>query len=104
MSDDYAWWRAALAGQNPPTHEGEPQCGYFKVRDWRGVNSNLAPIKRPWVAGAIWRDGDRLVADFAGSPADAEAMWLSFAKHPIAYEDYAYWHRTERWPEQEGSQ
>lgn len=30
--DYYAWWRSAIAGQNPSIHENEPQCGYYRKR------------------------------------------------------------------------
>lgn len=32
----YAWHRAAVAGLKPPTHEGHPECGWFKRRIVRG--------------------------------------------------------------------
>lgn len=99
MSDDYAWWRRAITGQNPPVHD-EPECGYFKVRDRRGLNKHLAPIKRPWVACAIWRDeAGSLQAELAGSVTAVEALWPYVAKYPIDFETYKYWHDHERFPE-----
>jgi len=101
MSDDYAWWRAKLAGEKPLTYEAEPQCGYFRVRDRRGLNKHLAPIKRPWIAAAIWRAEDgSFKAEVAGSPTDIENAWPYIAKHPITYEHYQFWHQHERWPEE----
>lgn len=97
--DPYAWWRSALAGNNPPMHESEPQCGYFKVRDRRGVNASLAPIKRPFVAASIWPEGDELRAEIAGHPRAIDAVWPWVAKHPISYKDYHHWHKNECWPE-----
>lgn len=101
MSEDlYAWWRATLEGKKPPIHEGDPQCGYFKLRDRRGLNKNLAPIKRPWVAAAIWKDEEgRFLAEIAGHPVEIYAAWPYVAKYPIPYEDYAHWHQHEKWPE-----
>ncbi len=32
MSRLYAWHRAALAGENPPSHDGDVQCGYYMMR------------------------------------------------------------------------
>jgi hypothetical protein len=32
----YAWHRAAMAGDSPATHDGDPQCGWFKVRLVKG--------------------------------------------------------------------
>lgn len=101
MSDDrdFAWWAAAIAGEKPPTHES-PECGYFKVRDRRGLNKDKAPIKRPWVACAIWRDeAGAFKAELAGAATDVERLWPYCAKYPISYIDYAYWHEHERFPE-----
>lgn len=98
--NDYAWHADLLAGKKPLTYEGEPQCGYFKMRDRRGLNKNLAPIKRPWVACAIWRDeAGELKAEYAGRPTEIERLWPWVAKHPVSYDDYAYWHQNERFPE-----
>lgn len=101
MSTDYAWWRAALAGEKPPIHDGDYQCGYYKVRDRRGLNINLAPIKRPFVACAIWKDEEgNFCAELAGSAADPDRLWPYVAKYPITYETYTYWKQHERWPEE----
>lgn len=97
---DFAWWAAAIAGEKPPIHEGEPRCGYYKVRDRRGLNRNKAAIKRPWVCCAIWRDeAGELKAELAGVVADVDRLWPYCARYPIPYTDYAYWHEHERFPE-----
>ncbi len=96
---DLAWWEAAVAGQKPPTY-ADPECGYFKLRDRRGLNKHKAAIKRPWVACAIWREGDELKAELAGSLTDPDRIWPYCAKHPIPYDDYAFWHEHERFPEE----
>jgi len=96
---DFAWWSAAIAGEKPLTYE-TPECGYFKLRDRRGLNRDLAPIKRPWVACAIWRDeAGELKAELAGMATSPERIWPWCAKYPITYEDYAYWHQHERFPQ-----
>ncbi len=45
----YAWHRSALAGENPPRHDGLPECGWFKRRM---VKSG------PWVPVRIYLDRD----------------------------------------------
>jgi hypothetical protein len=97
---DYAWWSAAIAGEKPATYE-TAECGYFKMRDRRGLNKDLAPIKRPWIACAIWRDPTtgELMAERAGTACDVDALWPWCAKYPIEYDDYAYWHLNEKFPE-----
>lgn len=97
---DYAWHADLLAGKKPPIYEGEPQCGYFKLRDRRGLNKNLAPIKRPWVACAIWRGkAGELKAELAGVECDVDRIWPYCAKYPVSYDDYRHWHQHERFPE-----
>lgn len=98
MSDHYEFWRRLLAGENPPIHSDDYQCGYFKVRDRRGVNARLAPAKRPFVPAAIWKDGDKFRAEIAGTEIDVEQAWPWIAKHAISHEQYVYWHNHERWP------
>lgn len=104
MNHDLAWWQAAVAGETPPVHS-EPECGYFKMRDRRGLNKKLAPIKRPWVACAIWRDGEtgELRAELAGTITDVDRLWPYCAKHPISYEDYAFFHEHEQFPEEQAA-
>lgn len=99
--DRFAWHRAALAGEKPPIHEGEPRCGYFKVRDRRGLNRNKAAIKRPFIACAIWFEDGVLKAELAGAPTDVDRLWPYCARYPIPYETYAFWHEHERWPDEQ---
>lgn len=95
----FDWYFAALDGRKPPIHEGEPRCGYFKVRDRRGLNKKLAPIKRPFVACAIFVDGQGVLkAELAGAPTAPDSLWPYCAKYPIPYETYAHWHQNEAWP------
>ena len=101
MADDFANWRAAVAGLPAPMHIDEPWCGYFKMRDRRGLNADLYVTKRPWVCCAIWRDANgELVAEFAKARVPVTSLWPYCAKHPIPHETYAYWHQHERWPEE----
>lgn len=101
MTDDYASWREALAGGKPGLHADEPWCGFFKMRDRRGLNIQLAPVKRPWIACAIWRDeAGALKAELAGAEVPVEVIWPYCAKYPIPHETYAFWHANERWPEE----
>lgn len=101
MNDDFASWRAALAGEKVGIHDGEPWCGYFRMRDRRGLNKDLPAAQRPWVACAIWRGEDgELQAELAGRPLPPDHLWPYAAKYPIPYETYQHWHSTERWPEE----
>lgn len=100
--DDLAKWRGLLAGEKVPLHPDDPICGYFKMRDRRGLNMRLAPIKRPFRACAIWRDENgELKAEFAGSAWPVDRVYPWCARYAITYEEYHYWHTHGRWPEQE---
>ncbi len=35
MNDRLEWWRRKQAGENPPMHINDPECGYFKGRECR---------------------------------------------------------------------
>lgn len=101
MSDPFDNWRRALTGEKLMVYEDEPWCGYFRQRDRRGLNLHMAPIKRPWIACAIWLDASgKLVAERAKEPVPVEWIWPHCVKDPIPYETYLFWHQNERWPEE----
>ena len=100
MADDFAKWRALLAGEKPLIYMDEPISGYFRVRDKRGLNADLYVTKRPWIPCAIWRDGNTIRAELAGKEVPVETLWPWCVKSPISYEAYAYFHQHERWPEE----
>lgn len=84
------WHTAALAGQKPPTHEGEPQCGYFKRRMVRGG---------PFVPAAIWRGEDgELVCSVDGRPRDPVDEWTFLAGQPVTYGEYEHHTKHGQWP------
>lgn len=46
LSRVYAWHRATMNGSSPAVHDGDPQCGWFKMRlvkggPWVGVEIKL---------------------------------------------------------------
>jgi len=98
---DFSQWQEAIAGGKPGMHINEIWCGYFKMRDRRGLWASAAPIKRFWIACAIWRDenGD-LVAERAKQRVPVDWVWPYCARFPIPYDTYAFWHQHERWPEE----
>ncbi len=98
---NYSSWGQSLTGGSPRLIEDEPWCGYFKMRDRRGLNINLAPIKRPFIACAIWAEGSgELKAELAGAIVPVERIWPWCAKHPIDYQTYVFWHENNQWPEE----
>jgi hypothetical protein len=59
----YAWHRAAVAGENPPRHDGLPECGWFKRKLIKGG---------PWVPVRIYVD--REIDPDTGELAAPEAL------------------------------
>ena len=77
MTDEYQWWRDAVAG-NPGPISDIPMCGYFKLRG--GKNQPFQPV-------AIWRKDDNLVCRVADKMRDPMEVWLWAAKNPVTKED-----------------
>lgn len=87
----YAWWRSALAGQKPPMHDGDPQCGFYRRKLVKGG---------PWVPATIYlvseqdEETGELTGDeqFAcllnGKPADPHDQWSWLCANPITLAEY----------------
>jgi len=86
----YAWWRAALAGEKPPIHHGEPQPGYYTRALIRGGPQVPCSI---WLEATVDADGELtgpeiLKCEIDGRPADPHEAWTWLAKRPISEADY----------------
>lgn len=80
--EDFAWWRAALAGERPPIHDGEPQIGFYQRRLIKGG---------PMVPCAIRRNEDGvIVCEINGKATDPDEAWTWLAAQPISQTDYRY--------------
>jgi hypothetical protein len=95
--DQFAWWRDALAGKNPPIHDGHPQPGYYKARRAKD---------QPWLPVAIWyRPGKNagelgeLVCRVASEMRDPLKMWSWVAKNPVDKESAKFAFEHGRWPD-----
>lgn len=86
----FAWWRAAVAGQEPPFHDGLPECGYFRTRLVKGG---------PWVPARIWirreidpetgelTDDEQFLCEVDGMRRDPVRAWDG-RLIPIARDEY----------------
>lgn len=100
-SDDFQWWRNALAGVKQHTYAEEPMCGYFAVQD---RSPGVTPAKGnrwPLIACAIFYANGKLCAERAGQVVPVEWVWPYAASRPITYEAYVAWHETRQWPHKE---
>ncbi len=96
-ADLYAWHRAALAGDEPEIHPGDPQCGWFELRLVRGgplvgcrifVEREIDPDTGELLCDErlVCEVGTRRITDFIDI--DDQFSWLS--RHPISEELYDY--------------
>lgn len=76
QSDQFHWWREALAGRVGEIYEDQPQPGYYWMRDGRGG---------PRLPVAIWRDSDgQMICRVAGTVRAATEIWAWVAKNPVS--------------------
>ena len=90
--DEFQHWREAVAaGRGVETERGNPRSGYYRNRD---------------EAVAFWREGGELCCWRSGTfpaPTKPDAIDELFgwcARHPVAYETFAEFQSTGRWPDQ----
>lgn len=83
-----AWHRAAMRGENPPRHDGMPECGWYRMQ---------AVKNGPWVPVLIWcsqitdesgelSEPETMHADAFGEQKDPEEIWTWLT--PISRADY----------------
>lgn len=96
MTDQYTYWRDALAGKNPPIHDGEPQCGYYRKRNkpFKGKPMADEPV-------AIYMNGDEMIAlqgtGKRNRQVNAADIWSWVADKPIPYEEYVEAFEKAKW-------
>lgn len=94
MTNDYTFWRNALAGKAQPVHEGEPQCGFWYQRQKDGPRVPVAIYRPP--------DDDELIALVGTEPGrvgDPVDLWTWVCQHPVTEEIYREVFRTGAWPD-----
>lgn len=81
MTDAYANWRKRLAGEDVPIHDGQPECGRYKMR--RGKNGPFHPV-------AIFLQNGEMKAAVGKEFVDPDSIWLHAVKNPISESDYKH--------------
>lgn len=89
MSDQYASWRAALAGETVAIHDAEPNSGFYRVKRKSG---EIHPV-------AIWRDATGTHATLNGETVEPSAVWPWAAKRPVTYEAFQAFMDGKGWPD-----
>lgn len=92
-SKAFAWWKRAIAGENPPIHEGEPECGYFLTRAYR--RGPLIPASITLRQNIDWEtceltEPEVFECEIAGRKTNAERQWPYLAGRPITKEEYEW--------------
>lgn len=88
MSDQFQWWRDALAGKVGSIEEPNPRSGYFKLRDKSGA----------WQPVAIWERDGELVCRVGAESRNAADVWTWCAKNPVAKDAAKHAFEHGSWP------
>lgn len=97
MTDQYEYWRNALAGKNPPMHEGCPEVGFYRKR-----NTPFNDQPRADDPVAIYPDENGKLIALQGPQnrskvVDANDIWTWVADKPVSYEDYQAAFERNQW-------
>lgn len=98
-ANDFQWWLNALGGVFEPIHDGDPQCGYYRVK--RKGRDSSSPV-------AYWMDtqtGEQR-CHMDGQDFDVQRaleIWPYASKIPVTREDYDERLRTGKWPGESAS-
>lgn len=94
MTDQFQWWRNALAGVRGDIHDGEPKSGYYRNRRkgeqaqavvyWHDTHDNALRCRV---------DGKDVLEQ------RALEIWPFASKEPVTYEAYQTKHETGNWPD-----
>jgi hypothetical protein len=101
MTDDFSFWRAQLAGQNPDFTPGQPESGFYKTRRRKTEYAPVLGQRRNKVTVtfepvAIWRDDAGLHCVMGAHPnqqhiTDADRIDECFSyccRSAISHEEY----------------
>jgi hypothetical protein len=91
-SELFAWWRASLAGENPPIHEDEPQCGFFRTRLIKG---GIVVASRIYVRQIVSQLGflqfcEVMRCEIGDARFDVGSSWPWLCKNPIKKSEYLF--------------
>lgn len=102
--DDFSWYADAIAGKNPPIHDGQPQCGWFRSR--RNKNDRWLPtvIYRDTETGKLVAargfaaDAPNVAPEHVYQAIDIKQVWPWVAENWVTWEAFDEAYRTGEWP------
>jgi hypothetical protein len=86
--DQFAGWKALLAGCKVEFSADEPLSGYYRTRRYK--DGPLVPV-------AIWHDQDGLNVICDGKVVELDKVWPWAARNPIPYETWQKYQDTGKW-------
>lgn len=89
MSDEYSFWRDALAGKRVVISTNDPQPGYYSMKS--GRDGTKLPV-------AIWRKNGELVCRVGNEMRDPHDVWTWCAERPVTKEAAKQAFQTGSWP------
>ena len=91
--DQYQFWRHALAGHRMPMHEGDPQPGFYRLKERDGVDSAVAYWLTDHNNGMACVLNGKLVP-----PQKGIDLWTYCCDKPVTHEAYTHRIRAGMWP------
>lgn len=90
MAQLYGWHRAAVSGDAPPIHEGEPHCGWYRTRLVKG--GPFVPVEIRVEREIDQETGElagpeRLIAIVDGMRRNPESLWTYLT--PVTRDEHA---------------
>ena len=85
----YAWHRAAMAGEAPAVHDGQPEAGWFKTRLVRGgpwVPVEIRVEREIDIESGELLGPERLICICDGQRRNAASLWTYLI--PLSREDH----------------
>ena len=94
--DQWAWYKAALAGKAPPTHDGHVESGFYWTKASKAGGRVPIGVWRNQT-GLICRVGTKLTfRDISDD--EAAQKWTYFCGNPVTRDDYMVAYETGTWP------
>jgi hypothetical protein len=87
----WAWWEAAIAGEDPPRYEDEPHVGFYRMRKWSRLPYWLparVDLVSPIDEDGQLTDPEYYVAEIDGKRTNALRVWTWL--HPVTEDEYKW--------------
>jgi hypothetical protein len=98
LEQRWAWWEAAVAGQEPPVHEMDPHAGFYAVRKFpygQWAQGPFVPARIWWEADIDPETGElaspeECRAEIDGVFVNPWSTWTWLARRPISESEWKW--------------